>query len=301
MIAAFMVGLIALTGQSDRGPTLPAACVPGELFIRTSQTPTLHICTATDTWSAIGGSSAPAIPSGAILLVDSGTCPAGFTEVAALAGKTLLGTTVAAANVGSMGGADTVTPSGSNSAPVLTMNSLTPSGTVTAPSLTMNSYTPAGTTSGTAVSAHTGANVTSVFTGTALATHAHELPFQIPSTTTTRQLAVATFGTGTARAATAVSANGTANTTSAAVALSQAISAGTPAGTIANTVTQAANHTATNPTFAGTPATLTGTISAPSFTGGQVTPTGSVAAPTFTGQAFDNRSAFTRVIFCRAN
>lgn len=70
------------------------------------------------------------------------------------------------------------------------------------------------------------------FSGSALATHAHELPFQIPSTTTTRQVAAAMFGTGTSRAATAVSATGTANTTSAAVALSQAISAGTPAGTV---------------------------------------------------------------------
>lgn len=72
------------------------------------------------------------------------------------------------------------------------------------------------------------------FTGSALATHAHELPWQIPSTTTIRQIAVGTFGTGTSRAATAVSAAGTANTTSAAVALSQGVSAGTPAGTISS-------------------------------------------------------------------
>lgn len=67
-----------------------------------------------------------------------------------------------------------------------------------------------------------------VFTGSALAAHSHELPFQIPSTTTTRQLAAATFGSGTSRAATAVSAAGTANTTSAAVALSESKTAGTP-------------------------------------------------------------------------
>ena len=42
------------------------------------------------------------------------------------------------------------TPSGTNSAPALTMNSYTPAGTNTAPTLTMNSYTPAGTVGGTA-------------------------------------------------------------------------------------------------------------------------------------------------------
>jgi len=101
------------------------------------------------------------------------------------------------------------------------------------------------------------------FAGQALATHAHELPFQIPSTTTTRQLAAATFGSGTSRAATAVSTTGTANTTSAAVALSQAVSGGTPTGTVAWP------------------------------TGGNV--------PTLSGASADNRPAFTRVIFCKSN
>jgi len=75
-------------------------------------------------------------------------------------------------------------------------------------------------------------NVTPVFTGTPLATHAHELPFQISSTTQIRQIAVAAFGTGSSRPATAQQTH-TANTTNAAVALSQAVGAGTPAGTIA--------------------------------------------------------------------
>lgn len=75
-------------------------------------------------------------------------------------------------------------------------------------------------------------NVTPIFTGSALANHAHELPFQFGSATNMRQIAAATFGTGTSRAATSQQAH-TANTTNAAVALSQAVSAGTPAGTIA--------------------------------------------------------------------
>lgn len=79
------------------------------------------------------------------------------------------------------------------------------------------------------VPTHSGTAAT--FTGNALGTHAHELPFQLPSTTSIRQTAVGTFGTGTSRAATATITT-TANTTSAAVALSQAVTAGTPAGTV---------------------------------------------------------------------
>jgi hypothetical protein len=135
------------------------------------------------------------------------------------------------------------------------------------PTFTGNAVTSSAVSAGTPA----GTNSALTFTGAALATHFHELPWQMPSTTTIRQIAVATFGTGTSRAATAVSAAGAANTTSAAVALSQAKTAGTPAGTI-NT-----------PTFTGTPlgthqhaTTATGTIS-----------------------AVDNRAAYLMLIGCQ--
>jgi hypothetical protein len=200
-------------------------------------------------WTAIGGSSTGGdpVPTGAILLVASGSCPASYVEETSLDGRMPIGTLAANGDLGTTGGADTLTPSG-------TINAQTFTGTLA--SLT-----------------HSGANVTSTFTGSALGTHAHELPFQIPTTTTIRQLAAATFGSGTSRAATAVSAAGTANTTSAAVALSQAVSAGTPAGTIANTITQASAHS--------------------------YTPQGTVNQATFTGSSGDNRSAFARVLFCK--
>ena len=219
------------------------------------------------------GDAGPAgtIPSGAILIIDSGACPAGTAEVSAMAGRTLIGTLAANLDIGTTGGSDTLTPAGS----------------VTAPSLTMNSYTPAGTLAGVTVSAHTGANVTSVFTGTALAAHSHELPFQkvAGGTGVLRMLAPTIFGTGTSRAAESQSAAPVANTTAAAVLLSQGVSGGTPAGTIANTVTQAAAHTVGQGSFSGTPATLTGVV----------------AAPTFAGTQADNRSAYMKVLFCRAN
>jgi microcystin-dependent protein len=79
-----------------------------------------------------------------------------------------------------------------------------------------------------------GTNSAPTFTGSAMATHAHELPFQkvAGGTGALGMLAPSIFGTGTSRARESVSAAPTASTTSAAVELSQAVSAGTPAGTV---------------------------------------------------------------------
>lgn len=279
LVGISLVGLGASTPNDSRTPTMfvsastpPSAGVDvGYLWYDTAAG-SLKVASSTGpvVWTAVGGGSSSGgdpVPTGAILLMATGVCPASYVEETSLDGRMPIGTLVANGDLGTTGGSNTLTPAGTN----------------TAPALTMNSYTPAGTNSGGAVSAHTGTNVTSLFTGSALGTHAHELPWQIATTTTIRQIAVGTFGTGTSRAATAVSAAGTANTTSAAVALSQAVSAGTPAGTIANTVTQPSAHTFTQPTFAGIAATLTGTV----------------AAPTFTGASAENRSAFAKVLFCR--
>ena len=232
--------------------TPPAAASIGiGYFWYDTSTSTLKLATSLSpvTWTAIGpsGGGGGGLPAGAILLVASGSCPAGTVEDPSLAGKTLVGTTAANGDVGTTGGSDTFTPDGTVAAPTFT-------GTLA--SLT-----------------HSGANVTSTFTGSALGTHSHELPFQIVSGTSIRALPSATFGVGTSRAAVG-GWTATANTTSAAVAKDQAISAGTPAGTVANTVTQPSAHS--------------------------YTPQGSNSAPTFTGVAGENRSAFTRVIFCQA-
>ena len=65
----------------------------------------------------VGGSS---VPSGAILLVNSGSCPAEYTEESSLNGKTLLGTLNAGADVGTTGGNDNITPAGTVSQPSFT-------------------------------------------------------------------------------------------------------------------------------------------------------------------------------------
>lgn len=150
-------------------------------------TATPYICDGSGAWVSMKGSSSGSIPAGSILLIDSGACPTDFAEVSGLSGKTLLGTVAANADVGGTGGADTITPTGSVAAPVFT-------GSTNQATSAVTGGTPSGIVS------------QPTFTGSALATHAHELPWQIPSTTTIRQIAVATFGTGTSRAATAVSA-----------------------------------------------------------------------------------------------
>src|SRR5690348_6703334 len=64
-------------------------------------------------------------PVGSILIITSGGCPNGYTEVSALNGKTILGTVAANNDIGSTGGSDTITPAGTVSAPTLTMDAIT--------------------------------------------------------------------------------------------------------------------------------------------------------------------------------
>jgi hypothetical protein len=168
------------------GTVLPSTCQQGQFFFLANLG--MYLCTSTNTWRIAG------LPPGLLVLSDS-ICPIGFTEISTWASRAIVATTTAAGNVGTTGGADTITPAGTVSTPT--------------------------------------------FTGSALATHAHELPMQLVSGTSSRLLAGAIFGTGTSRAA-ASALVPTVVTTSAAVALSQAVGAGTPAGTVST------------PTFAGT-------------------------------------------------
>lgn len=296
------------TGGINYGTSVPATCSKGDVFSSTSLGK-MYGCTAKDEWTELGGGSGGP-PAGAIIFIDTGTCPTGYSEVSAFNGKTIIGTLAANGNVGTTGGSDTITPAGTVAAPVFTGSSAntnavsagTPAGTNSAPTLTGTAWTPPAIAWPAGVPTHSGTAAT--FAGNALGTHAHELPWQMPTTTTIRQIAVATFGTGTSRAATAVSAAGTANTTSAAVALSQAVSAGTPAGTITITNQGTVAWPAGVPTIGAY--TPQGSISAPTFTGTALgthqhtlTATGTNNAPAFTGTQFDNRSAFAYVIACK--
>lgn len=164
-----------------------------------------------------------------------------------------------------------------------------------------------GTLDNAAISAGTPAGTVS--------SHAHELPFQLSSTTATRQIAAATFGTGTSRAATGASAAGSANTTSAAVALSQAVaptftgsalgthdhtisgSTGNESASLTHSVTQPSDHTMSGSTAnasAGTPSGTNSNASAGTPAGVNTsesagTPSGTINAQSFTGAAGSNR------------
>ncbi len=90
-----------------------------------------------------------------------------------------------------------------------------------------------------------------VFTGSALATHQHELPFSKANTATgaLSMLAPTGFGTGTSRAVQSISAAPTSNSSSVAMELSEAKSAGTPAGTNSAPTFTGSSGSVLNPYF----------------------------------------------------
>lgn len=92
-----------------------SACVTGTRVTQTTATLGQNIWTCINgAWAqqtGAGGAGA-SLPAGAIVLIVAGTCPSGFAEETALNGKTLLGTLAAGGDVGTTGGSDTLTPSG---------------------------------------------------------------------------------------------------------------------------------------------------------------------------------------------
>lgn len=235
------------------GANLPGTCNVGNVFISTL-TPGIYLCTATNTYTALTYQ----VPSGTLLAIITGTCPAGFSEATSLNGKFLRGTIAANGDVGTSAGSDTITP---------TISSLSAAA--------------------------------QIFTGSILATHTHTV--------------------------TAAGTNGTVSITP--LGTNAAITAGTPAGTISALTTGADSSTtggvakaiAQTPTFTGSilathTHTFTGsstTVGAETFTGSSVTsgatsggtPAGTNTSSSVTGtlNSFDNRPAYTNVIFCSKN
>lgn len=202
--------------------TAPTVGIYTGAFWFDTSTDTLKVYTSTAQWAAVGGSGSGTggLPTGAIVLIDTGACPAGTAEVSGLDGKTLVGTLAANGDVGGTGGSDSITPAGTNGAQTIAW----PAGVPT-------------------------------FSGSALGTHSHG------------------FGTIAVAAHTVV-----------------ATKQGASAGNVVTTGTHSVSGS-TASVSAGTPA---GTIAWPAGV-----PT--VGVPSFTGTSFDNRSAFTKVIFCKAS
>lgn len=60
----------------EQGTANPATCTVGELFVNTSGTPSLKLCTATNTWGSVGGGGGAAVIVGSI----DATIPANSTR-----------------------------------------------------------------------------------------------------------------------------------------------------------------------------------------------------------------------------
>jgi hypothetical protein len=261
-----------------------------------------------------------AYPVGSTIIITSGSCPTGTAEVSAFNGAMPEGTIAANGDVGTTGGANNVTPTGSNATA-----SFTPAGTVAAPTFTgsagtvpaetftgsagtvpaetiswpagvpmfagnqvttsaVSAGTPAGTNNAPAISWPAGVPT---FAGSAMGTHSHGAG----------TLADATSGT-TVKLFTASGSGASAATLSGSTA---AVSAGTPVGTVAwpaGVPTQAA------PTFAGSALaththtdTAAGTVAwpagVPTNATASFTPAGTNATASFTPAGTNSAPAFT--------
>lgn len=147
VLSALLIASLPWLPQGGRssvirtGSSLPATCAIGDFFIQSGVGP--NWCSAANTWLPVGN------PAGFVGMITTGSCPSGYTEVTALDGREPLGTLLANGNIGTTGGADNITPVGTNTAPAFsgTMGSTasisagTPGGTVAAPVFTGNAAT----------------------------------------------------------------------------------------------------------------------------------------------------------------
>jgi hypothetical protein len=290
------------------GQILPASfCDPWSIFtLQAIDGPNavgLYLCSqySPPVWQRLSFASEGAgVPAGSIVFLASGTCAAGWTEVAALSGKTIIGTVAANGDVGTTGGSDTITPTGTNTAPTFTGNSIASSlvsaGTPAGTNGTV-SFTPVGTNAtGTVTPLGTIAWPAGVPTNGAIAIGS----FVNLATATTGNCAATNvlIGTGAANACKATAPNLTVPAEGHSGTLTSptiAWPAGVPTLSGSSSVTSAE-------VFTGS----AGTVPAETFTGSALgthqhttTATGTNSAPTFTGVAFDNRSVWVKLIACQ--
>lgn len=253
-------------------------------------------------------SSSGAATGNEIVLTLDSSCPSGTAEVSALSTKMLRGTLAATGNVGTSAGSDSITPTGTNSAPTFTGDALS-THTHGAGSFSAAAQTFTGS-SGT-VPAETisyPANVPT-FSGTPFSSvinHTHTINVTDPGHTHVQNVNSATtgplngYGVDTSTNTSSASGYSTASATTGITATSSNPAGGVASITPAGTVAWPANPP-TNGTVSFTPAGTNGSssVSGTSAATSAGTPTGTNSAPTFTGDAFDNRPAYTNVIFCQ--
>lgn len=235
------------------------------------------------------------LPSGLITFVTSGSCGAGWSEVTALNGVTLVGTLVANSDVGTTGGSDSVTPTvASLTAAAQTVSSLT------AAAQTVNSLSAAAQTftgDSTTVPAETVNSLTAAAqTVNSLTAAAHTIswPPGVPTQ------AADTFGTTKFTTSGSGTAGFTSETARGAISWPPGVpTEGTSAvtGTMnSSAVTGTLNSTTVTPLGHNAASAVTGTMNSSAVTG-----TMNSSAVTGSLSSFDNRSAFVKVIFCSKN
>jgi hypothetical protein len=241
-------------------------CIEGGTYQSGSS---VFYCTGTGTsveMAKLSDAGGGGVPVGMIALVVSGTCATGWSEVTALNGKMLRGTLAANADVGTTGGADSMTPTVAS----LTAGAQTFTGAAwSAPAIAWPGGVP--THAGTAISDH----ASHTHTYTDVIAHTHVITSQTATTGSATSYEHGTLDTSSAEAeATEVTG-------------STGIATGTTAGPSA-TLTHTVSNQGTVAWPAGVP------------TIGAYTPSGinGTSAVTGTLSAFNNRPAYTNVIFC---
>ncbi len=274
-----------------------------------------YMLTVGPTWQNVSVTWAtPVSISGMLFMITSGTCPSFATEVDALSGVMIQGTTAANGDVGTTGGSNSITPTGTVSTPAFTgsqgttsaVSAGTPAGTNGSVNFTpagtngTASFTPAGTNS-TASFTPAGTNGTASFTptGTNASQSITSASTEVPVTSPTKYVFSTLNSAAAASSSPSITIPAETFTGSAGTVPAETFT-GT-AGTIpAETFTGSAG-TVPAETFTGTQ----GTVPAESFTGSALgththtlTPSGTISQPTFSGNAFDPHPSFMKVIFC---
>src|SRR5690349_277708 len=103
-----LIGGLALSsafGQASKSTVAAGqSCI--DTIMVNSTTGAIYYCVnGTFVQHADGGASA--LPTGAIVMISSGSCPTGFAEATELNGVTVIGTLSSKGDVGTTGGADT--------------------------------------------------------------------------------------------------------------------------------------------------------------------------------------------------
>lgn len=273
---SFLVFICALLLPQDGGTTRPlisggntadsglSVLVSGDLTLVTLAGSTTKFFRE-DGVFAVPPSGGGGLDAGVVVMILSGACPSGFTEVAALNGKMLRGTVAANADVGTTGGSDTFTPVGTNSAP-----------TISGSSAGESSHTHS-VTSNVTVPDHA-AHTHSVTSNVTVADHgAHTHTFTQSSNANSPDL-LTSLATGAAVAASGTTGNPSATLTH--VPTNNAVTSGNPSATLTHApVNNAVTSAAGSSHLHGAGTLVSG---APTFTG-----TGGTAIP-----------AHVKVIFC---